>query len=282
MIIQSIGDCLFSGTYNIHSQFEKVVNYSCGNNLLSFVEVEIGNSPVNIVVNNIDDLKQIVQISLSKQELICDSKIYALQNSTQYNSDIEEINFNENIILKNIKKLQSILVKHASPLSLAFVFDKSRENNFISSFEKNFLQKVKSAINKFDEGKIIEGIKLIRRCGFGLTPSGDDFIAGMLNALFLIEKISKQHNFATLRNEIYLTSKTENIISQNAIYFASKGRFNEVFKNLLFSLNDENDELLQQSAIKFLQSGESSGADTLSGFLFTVVAIQLSDSLIIL
>ena len=114
----------------------------------------------------------------------------------------------------------------------------------------------------------------MRGCGFGFTPSGDDFITGMLNALYIIHKISGKQDLVKLRRKIYLASQTENIISQNAILFASKGRFNEVFKALVFSLNDENDELLKQTATKLLQTGESSGADTLSGFLFTFVNKQ--------
>ncbi|NTW32029.1 MAG: DUF2877 domain-containing protein [Bacteroidetes bacterium] len=271
MNIISSGDCIVSGNYQLHSKFEKVVNFSNGKKLLSFVTKVTGNGPVNIVVNNIDAFKKPDEILLKNHVLIYGANIFKLQNYSHYNSGIDEIKFDQNIISENIIKLLLILIKQSAPLSLAFIFDKSRINNFFSSFEKKFIQKVNSAIEKIKQGEIIKGIEMLRGCGFGFTPSGDDFITGMLNAFYIIHKISGKQDLVKLRRKIYLTAQTENIISHNAIHFASKGRFNEVFKALIFSLNEDNDELLKKNTIKLLQTGETSGADTLTGFLFTFV-----------
>jgi len=271
--IFSVGDSILPGTYRFHSGFTKAINFSNNDKLLTLVTKEISNGPVNIVVSDITAFS-CEKIRLNKDELICGLNNYDLQKSLCYNSGIEEGKINQIFFLKNINKLLPLLAGHAAPLSMAFVFDNPRKNNFRTSFEKNFLNKVNSAVEKIKNGEIIKGVEILRGCGFGLTPSGDDFIAGMLNALYILQIISGKQNLAELRNNISLAAQTENIISKNAISFAGKGRFNEVFKNLIYSLSENDDDLLKYNTLRLLQTGETSGADMLTGFLFTIVFLS--------
>jgi hypothetical protein len=272
--IFSVGDSILPGTYCFHSGFGKAINFVCNDNLLTIVTKEIGNGPVNIVVSDITAFS-CEKIRLNKKDdLICGLNKYNLQKSLRYNSGIEEKKINQTIFFENINKLLPLLAEHAAPLSLAFVFNNSRENNFRTSFEKNFLNKVNSAIEKMENREIVKGVEMLHGCGFGLTPSGDDFIAGMLNALYILQIISGNQNFSELRNNIRHAAQTENIISMNAISFASEGRFNEVFKNLVYSLSENDYDLLKNNTIRLLQTGETSGADMLTGFLFTFVFLS--------
>jgi len=268
--IFSVGDSISSETYRFHSGFAKAVNFSCNDKLLAFVTKEIGNGPVNIVVSDITSVS-CKNIQLIKDELICGSNNYDLTKSIRYNSGIEEEKINKAVFLENLNKLLPLLTEYGAPLSLAFIFDDQRKNNFRSSFEKNFINKVDSAVEQIKNGEIIRGVEILNGCGFGLTPSGDDFIAGMLNALYILQIISGKQNIAELRHNVFLAAQTENIISKNAISFASKGRFNEVFKNLICSLSGNDDDLLAHNTLRLLQTGETSGADMLTGFLFTFV-----------
>ena len=52
MTLVSIGDQVKEGTYPFHSRFRRTVNFRCRNRLISVVNEEIGDGPLNIVVRD--------------------------------------------------------------------------------------------------------------------------------------------------------------------------------------------------------------------------------------
>lgn len=268
MNILSYGDFLTPGTYNLLSRFSKVINYSCNKNLISFVCDEIGNGPVNIVVSRIWNLSD-EQITISKnkisgENISCDFSKAQLYNSSLDASEIKKIDIS--FIIQNLSPL---LIKHSSGLSLAVLLDDSRRINFRSSFEKEFLKRVVSGIDKMNDAHFIDAVKTFAGCGFGLTPSGDDFITGMLNALFILQDISGNKNLVSLRNDIFKAAETDNIISYNTIKMASNGRFGENMKDMICGFEKQDNTKINTSFHHLISSGETSGADMLTGFLYT-------------
>ena len=103
--------------------------------------------------------------------------------------------------------------------------------------------------------------------GFGLTPSGYDFITGMLYALYLLQEITGKENLASLRKNIFKAAESVNIISLNAMKMASNGRFGENFKNMVSALAQNNEKKVCEAVHAILNTGATSGADMLTGFL---------------
>jgi len=270
MDILSIGDFLAPGTYNLLSRFSKVINYSFNKNLISFVCKEIGNGPTNIVVDDIQKIKE-VEFIFENQVLRCGEIVYTFDGTLRYDSEIKH-NIIENLKINDIiETLLPILKEQASELSLAFIFDENRKNYFKSSFELSFMNRISEGMEKLRTGQIIECAETIHGCGFGLTPSGDDFITGMLNALFILQEILGNKNLDSLRENILKTSETENIISFNAMKMAVNGRFHEKMKNMICALSEKDENKIHSNCHKLLTMGETSGADMLTGFLYTFV-----------
>jgi hypothetical protein len=270
MEILSIGDFFTPGTYQLHSHFSKVVNYSCNKNLISVVCSEIGNGPVNIVVSESGNLSD-EKIIISKNKISGDTFSIDVSNANCYNSSIDANDIRQIDIDFIIKNLSPLLIKNASELSLTVLLDDSRRINFSSSFEKEFLRKMISGAEKMNDAHFIEAIKTFAGCGFGLTPSGDDFITGMLNALFILREISGNKNLDSLRNKILQEAESENIISSNAMKMAANGRFHERMKNMIFALSEKDENKIHSNCHQLLTMGETSGADMLTGFLYTFV-----------
>jgi len=116
---------------------------------------------------------------------------------------------------------------------------------------------------------LIEGITRIKGCGFGLTPSGDDFIAGMLSELYLKQKIFSM-DISEIRKQIYETAQGDNLISNTFLSLAFEGLFVERFKNFIHSLLYEGHEEIFTKIQEVLNVGETSGADMLVGFIFSM------------
>jgi hypothetical protein len=112
---------------------------------------------------------------------------------------------------------------------------------------------------------------MIHGFGFGLTPSGDDFITGMLYALYLLQEITGKENLVSLRKNICKAAETVNIISLNAMKMAANGRFGENFKKMVSALAQNNEREICEAVHTILNIGATSGADMLTGFLQTFI-----------
>jgi hypothetical protein len=266
MRILSFGDCIIPGEYCLHSRFTSVVNYSFDNNLLSIVSKKIESGPVNIVV---DDIVQFLkdEIVINSRRLLCNAFVYGLEERLEYNSEISRNVIADLKIETVINMLLPLLVENAPDLSLAFVFDESRKKYFKSSFERYFINRFSAGIEELRAGNAVECAEMINGLGFGLTPSGDDFIAGMLCALCLLQEITGKENLASLRQNIFKAAESVNIISLNAMKMAADGRFGENFKNMVSALAQNDERKLCQAVHKILNTGATSGADMLTGFL---------------
>jgi len=270
MSILSFGDCIVPGKYCLHSRFTNVVNYSFNQNFLSIVSKKIDNGPVNIVIDDILKFRG-NEIIIKNNSLLCNDFFYNFEDDLQYNSEINHDVIADLKIEAVIKMLLPLLEENAPILSLAFVFNENRKKYFKSSFEMSFINKISAGIEKLQAGKAVECAEMIHGFGFGLTPSGDDFITGMLYALYLLQEITGKENLVSLRNNVCKAAESENIISLNSMKMAANGRFGESFKNMVFALAQNNERDICEAVHNILNIGATSGADMLTGFLCTFI-----------
>ncbi|MDZ4203339.1 MAG: DUF2877 domain-containing protein, partial [Bacteroidales bacterium] len=152
-------------------------------------------------------------------------------------------------------------------LSLIAVLEPENEQYFQSSFEKHFLSNAKNSSEKIKCGEIISGVRMIKGTGFGLTPSGDDFIAGILFGTFFTET-KYNTDLSWLRSEIVEMTESSNQLTNSFIRNASVGYFYHALKNLLH-LSPQNFDF-ENRLTAVLSIGETSGADLLAGFIFSI------------
>ena len=131
--------------------------------------------------------------------------------------------------------------------------------------------------NKYVRNKLISGAKELQNAlvnrhpikkpvtylaglGFGLTPSGDDYILGVMASLWL----TKNTNF--LEEIGCLSSQKTTSLSAAYLMAASKGDFAECWHNLAQAVLYQDLKALRDSISEFLQIGASSGRDALAGF----------------
>ncbi len=265
--IISIGDNLEDGKYLIHSTFKNSINFHMGERILTIGNHYIGSGPTNIIFNDIEDFKNNSSIIKNKDSIVIDDLKFKIDNTKIYDSKLKIDNFylpkfyyNFHLFENYVKVLSN--GKGLSPLL---------ENNFVEN-EKvvdKFILKIKSGIEKIFNGDLIGGIKYIKGVGIGLTPSGDDFIYGFLTGISIIE-ILKNKNLSNLKKIIYENSKSENLISNNFLYFASEGLFFEKTKNLIISLFYGDESEILERVTKVLQIGETSGVDFSVGLILTI------------
>lgn len=259
------GDNLKPGLYKIHSQFEKASNFINKNNLISLVRKEIGNGPVNIVIKGYD-FSRLKQLKILDDKILFNKEEMIFEKNKQYNSSIVFHNIDIDHINRNLIELEKYVIKQAPEKSYTFLLNLKQEQYFKSGFEQNLIDRIKEAWGKLQSNHLTEGMKLIKGTGYGLTPSGDDFIAGLLSGIYIISQIYKK-DFSSVQDIIYKQSISKNILSNQFIFFARKGLFIEKIKNTLNALLYEDKQTLIKNAGPLLSLGATSGADFLTGFI---------------
>ncbi len=261
----SFGDCLHPGIYTLHSKFQNVINYVRNNGLISLVTAEIGNGPANIVLDHLS-FKSDHQVAVSDNFVTIDQSKFNLIPSKRFISKLSFSSIDLSSFENKIFLLEKEVRRCSPSKSYVFLIDETRKKHFVSSFERALVDRVQTGWDYFLQKDISNGIRLIRGSGYGFTPSGDDFIAGISAGLHLIHNLYEIDVCGEV-DTIYLNYTTGNVVSRNFIFHALRGHFLEKIKDMLQSLiNGDENELIHNS-MNVLALGETSGADFLCGLI---------------
>jgi len=140
----------------------------------------------------------------------------------------------------------------------------NNKHHFTSAFDKAYIEQMELAFSLF-ETQLYESIIAFKSRGAGLTPSGDDFIAGVLFGIDLLAGIHKK-DYSEIKQNIYEISISNNLFSNNMLRLAYHAKYFKRLKEFLNAffyliLNDK-----KHSFEQLISVGDTSGADLLSGF----------------
>jgi hypothetical protein len=269
-MLSGFGDCIARGSYSLHSRFPKAVNYTCGRALLSLVSEETGNGPVNVVFRGPlpadRDRCTVGEGTLNVGELA-----FELSAERMYVSRLPVFAADPAALARNLAYFSRIVRRESPPLSFAFLLDRRRERYFASAFERALLGRAMEGWKLMRGGDVRGGARLLIGTGYGFTPSGDDFIAGYLSGLFSVQWFF-QGDVAKARGAVRCGGGAGNPVSDSFIRHAMNGRFSERGKALLIALYRGDSSAVEETALKVLTVGETSGADFSTGL---VCALQL-------
>ncbi len=327
MTLLSIGDRIEQGTYAFHSRFNRAVNFTNGNHLVSVVDEGIGAGPLNIVVRGwpfamMDGAPSPLRVDANT--IIFGNQRFTFTPRQVYQSELRINRWERDLFFRNLFFFESSLQEISPPGSLAFLlsgrsrlmrrapssmeiggsrdalrfrasrtsyhsrarrrpgfardrripatqtrFSERRHELFRVDFEKAFAAHLKRGIHEVFHGDLLSGVRILKGCGVGLTPSGDDFIAGLLIALNVIEKMNGR-DFKRTIEAVYHTALGENIFSNTFLDLARRGFLFERMKSLIVALNEGGEMEVRNSAEKLFAVGASSGADLGTGFFMTL------------
>lgn len=147
--------------------------------------------------------------------------------------------------------LETALPRHAPPDSLVSLFFPAGK---IPRLQENRDALFRKAFAQIAAGRLAAGVRLIRGCGAGLTPAGDDFLCGWMLACRLCGR-------GALAREILKQALGKNPVSNAFLELSAAGRVNVAVKKLL--------QAPSPARVKAVCGfGHSSGADLLCGMLW--------------
>ena len=170
---------------------------------------------------------------------------------------------------RNLSVLAESLKADASPKSLAFLLDTKRRQNFRPGFERAFAAQITRGVHQVFHGPLLPGIRQLKGCGLGLTPAGDDFIAGFLIGLHLLSKLHGQDSQSTA-DAVFRAARGKNIFSNTFLDLARRGLLFGHLKDLLLALSTGSETSVRKATSRLFAIGETSGADLATGVFLTL------------
>jgi len=109
----------------------------------------------------------------------------------------------------------------------------------------------------------------LRGMGYGLTPAGDDFIAGGVAALYIMQTIFQKDNSDKI-SQICYRAPGENALSNSFLHCCASGHFPWRMRDLLTAVLYSGRDEIDNQTIGLCEIGATSGADWGVGFYFTM------------
>ncbi len=284
--VVTAGNRILHGEYHLHSAFPRARNFFCNEALVSLVSSEIGPAGFHVVWNSETlPMPQCEIVKVSSHGISLDdffiphSKIVFFESEWRCE---EYIHWHKN-------KAQHIA--QLLPLSgFSFLIKTSSHQSF-SCFEKQVEEAAHRALNFFYDGNLEQCVRSMRGLGSGLTPSGDDFLCGMLAAYTILEnsinnnkealpfpnpfppsqKAILKHEIALKRETILKNALGTNMLSNAFLHAAANGVFSVRqlhFFNACLQHTTENN--LCTAVANLVAIGATSGTDFAVGFLQTM------------
>ncbi|MBU1218636.1 DUF2877 domain-containing protein [Myxococcota bacterium] len=261
MKILSIGDKVLCGTYSFHSGFTHVVNYRNYNCIISFVDKDSFISGRAIRTSSIP--RCVLPVRIDPSGIFISDSIYPTHTAKIYDSSFSGFSSRRDVELL-ILLIKSTLRTSSPSLSLAVLFEDSLKSTFSSTFEKAILCRFLSAYDSLKSGDVSKCVEQFKGVGFGLTPSGDDFITGLLYAF---SSVADSDELTQIKNNILRTAENCSPLSFEFMKSAASGSYPIDIKDLFLAALTKDIDLINKAILNILKHGHSSGADTAAGIV---------------
>ncbi len=269
MKIISRGDRVLPGVYRILSRFSRAVNFLREEKLVSLVSEGTGRGPVNIVTGG-GELPAGDDLEIGGGYLRVGGSSYSLAGVEVYDSRWSPGAVDRGALEVNLAVLEDFLRENAPSGSLAFLLEPGQVEPGDTSFRGRLEARTLSAVENLfrSEADLVAGCRRLRGLGAGLTPAGDDLVAGVLAALGVLERLDGNDR-SGLREEIAAAARGGNPLANSLISLAAGGRFFERLKNLLDGLAGDDPAETRRRAGELIAFGASSGSDLAVGLVLT-------------
>lgn len=264
----------------VHSVYGKTVNLCFGCQLIALQCNGTPLSPLSIIIQTDDEFTngkiQVGDRAVRKlQEILISGIRYYEENTEHVNlklnslgrGNAREFYFSTKALLYD--GLMDLL-KEKKSLDLFFYKGKAVCMTLVSLYAEKIIQKFKEALWKEDYNRAAGEIIQLVGLGKGLTPSGDDFLCGVMAGLTCCSGEQKAANLLdSIKRYVSTAVKETNDISGAFLKCAVDGYYSEAIIKLPMQ-----DKAIQIAGL-FSPIGHSSGADTLCGIYFIVESLPL-------
>ena len=249
----------------IHSIYENTVNFTINNQILALQTNNTVISPISLITNlNSFNINLYSKIYISNNCIFIDNSCFDYSKTQIIDSKMHKNALN--ISCDMLK--QAIYKSNFSSFNNIFSPNIDINNNFlIINAAKNKIDICTNELLNQNYENAANILSSLIGLGIGLTPSGDDFLCGVL-AGFIFDNLGKHLFVELLKKQIQNSLQNTNDISRAFLSCALEDNFSNIVLNL--GKYKSSDEIYDN----FNKIGHSSGIDTLCGIYYCLNTIS--------
>lgn len=274
----------------VHSVFSRVVNIQTDHALLTVADESLLNLPLGLLCNLAELDNPLVRFSAGEPVEVVDNQLLfslsgvivdcndcppwapylRLSVRPKHYADVRaRMNDVRRIVFSNEDvriRLAPLLAVVHEPYSAEFDIEDAAYTNFQQRAREGLTLIIDGSRQDSVNQMIAGGLRLVG-LGPGLTPSGDDVLAGLLTTLAVASSDPlRDHTLAVASHIATRAQRYTTDISASFLCFASQGYVTERFKNLLLSVV-EGGPRLESNTRAMIAFGATSGVETVIGML---------------
>ncbi len=260
----SLGNAIPWGYYDqILSSHPRAVNFQRGKLVVSVCAVNSVPGPFRVVLGA-NKVQKIRSLRVETEKLVIDEAVELNYDpKQQYQTPSFPISA-QNIVGKRIAAAaEEFQAQCPEDCVAGLVMNGSKAQ---SDYHRVLAACFKQGSKLLQEKKWQEGVNCFKGRGFGLTPSGDDFLVGLITGLAWLERILDK-DWSDLRSRLTKLARGGNPLQNCFLDQAADLALNQDWAEYLLALQRPGaDHVPWQTRI--MSTGSTSGADSLSGFFF--------------
>lgn len=273
-IHESFSKCLKFNKGNVHSCYHRVLNVVVEDNLYSILSSDIACAPKAIqLVESVDFITLKISsgntVSFFNSYISIDDRIIIdLSKGKQWKcSSIDTSNICQSDLVDGLRRANKFFFEHID-LSGASIWYRKKLGYNLSitkdSIEHALAIRIEEFVNGWVNGELAPVERLVG-LGYGLTPSGDDFLCGFY---FAISNLLLDNSCVIdLRKRALDLSCKMSDISRQMVDTYFNGEGNEVFYRFLNAVIHNNFDDMADIYNEILNFGSTSGIDISVGIL---------------
>lgn len=268
----------------VHSVFNNGLNIRMGSHLFFIGTTKNGRLPFGIHLEQ-DAINQIISF-VSPQQAVTwnetDKQLHVgitgltidFKTGKSFINKLHKVENSKSLMLESFEGFLTLLVNYGEPTGLEvdieqFIVEYLEEKHEQTKTVKQ-INNLMDAVTSNDEMEIENVLRYLLGRGKGLTPSGDDHIVGLLAVLTVTNQLSSIF-VKTVKKLVEKESITTDVAMEYLIY-ALKGEFSSSVTAVINDLVQKKSNELENSMLKLIAMGHSSGVDTAFGILIGILA----------
>lgn len=261
----SFGDRIPCGDYALHSRFDKAANLTSGGGLVALVRPEVGAGPLNIVLRGFTPRACPRKLTVEPDGFILGGRVLPKSSGELYRSFADLGGTDPDHFASNLDVLREELTRQAPPGGAAVLLDPGAVR-VRSRFDRELAAGMRAGARELNEGDPAKGARRLRGLGRGLTPAGDDVLAGFLAGCSVVEGLFNR-DMGRIKRAVFTNARGRNLISNAFLVCAREGRLFERLKRLVEACALSSEQNVAARVKDVVRVGGTSGADIATGFL---------------
>lgn len=262
------GDRLSPGTYFLHSRFRGVVNFRNVSGGIVFVTIRPEWIAGNGVAVHDPAVLEADTLRIHADRVFAGTVRMDRNAMETYDSAMPLDAMHSRAFENAIHAMPDQYGHLFPPDSMFYVVRPVKKELLTGAFDIQCMQRATAAASCLLDGRLEKGVSMLKGMGRGLTPAGDDFIAGLLHALTIHEHITGKE-YAATREKIFSAAKGTNLLVNSGLFLAKTGSCTRLLKNFVLSCCRKGPHEEETKAL--LSRGATSGADLLAGIVFGII-----------